>query len=44
MLAIFKQHQERLERQRLWSEIMDQVRIIKGQIEFLRTQRPWEHI
>lgn len=40
MLAIFKQHQER---QRRWSEIMDQVRMIKEQIAFLRTQKPWKH-
>ena len=43
MLTIFKQHQERLERQRRWLEITNQVRLIKEQIEFLRTQRPWEY-
>ena len=43
MLAIFTQHQERSERQRRWLEIADRVRMIKEQIEFLRTQRPWEH-
>ena len=43
MLAVFKQHQERLERQRRWLEIANQIRTIKEQIEFLRTQRPWEH-
>ena len=43
MLAIFKQHQERLERQHRWLEIANRIRTIKEQIEFLRTQRPWEH-
>lgn len=43
MLAVFKQQQERIERQRRWSEILNRIQLLKKQIEFLRTQLPWEH-